>query len=754
MTAVPPAHGSDVPAGREDDARMEPLVVGDVQRQRPPDRTCEPDERGVVEREGVRLAYAVHGAQHRPTVLLMPTWSIMPSQCWKAQVGYLSRHYRVVLFDGRGSGRSERPTGAAAYTDEQYAKDALAVLDATHTDQAVVVALSCGVTWSVHLATLQPERVLGLFAIAPSCGFPAVPPPPGRSRWDQPRQEYEGWGTYNRQFWLEGDYDAFLRFFFGQMFSEPHSDKQVEDGVAWGHEIAPATLVDTTAGRLGCDGAVCAPVEQLCGTVRCPVTVVHGTDDRVRSHATGERLAALTGGSLVLLEGAGHGPHARDPVRINHLIAAFVDRLCPRTSRTTWSRAVNRPRRALYLSSPIGLGHALRDAAVATELRMLHPDLQVDWLTQHPVTLLLQDRGEHVHPACAQLLNESAHVEAEAGEHDLHAFQAIRSMDDVLVNNFMVFADVVADGRYDLVIGDEAWEVDHFLHDNPELKRFSFAWMTDFVGWLPMPDGGEREAALTADLNAEMLEQRARFRRIRDRSIFVGNPEDVVAGTFGPGLPSIRDWTTEHFDFAGYVTGFDRGVGRGSEWGFDPAAAAGTQRLRAQLGAGPDERLCLVTVGGSAVGGPLLRRVLDAVPLAQQLVPELRFLVVTGPRIDPRSVPSRHGVQVVGYVPDLYRYLAACDLAVVQGGLTTCMELTALDKPFVYVPLRHHFEQTFHVRHRLEQYGAGRCLDYTQASDPDLLAEAIAKECGREVAYRPVETDGAARAAALLAELL
>jgi predicted glycosyltransferase len=90
---------------------------------------------------------------------------------------------------------------------------------------------------------------------------------------------------------------------------------------------------------------------------------------------------------------------------------------------------------------------------------------------------------------------------------------------------------------------------------------------------------------------------------------------------------------------------------------------------------------------------------------------------------------------------------------VVQGGLTTTMELAASQRPFIYLPLRHHFEQNFHVRHRLAQYGAGRCLDYEEA-DPETLAAAIAAEITRPVTYRPVETDGAARAAALLAELI
>ncbi|GAB3599342.1 hypothetical protein GCM10027446_31100 [Angustibacter peucedani] len=710
-----------------------------------PSRAADPDRAGVARRDGVDLAWEVFGEQHRTTVLLVPTWAVVPSRFWKAQVGYLSRRYRVVTFDGRGSGRSGRPSGAAAYTDEQHAADVLAVLDATGTEQAVLVSLSCGAAWSVHVATQAPERVLGVFAIAPSCGLDVPSPSRDHVLWDARLDTTEGWAKYNEHYWLEGGYDDFVDFFFARMFSEPHSTKQVEDCTGWAHETTPRTVADTTAGRLGCHGAICTPLEPLCHKVSCPVTVVHGTDDQIRPHAIGERLAELTGGSLVLVEGGGHGIPARDPVRTNHLISAFVDQVSPPPpTRTTWVRAASRPRRALYLSSPIGLGHARRDVAVADELRRLRPDVQVDWLAQHPVTSVLASHGETVHPASSALRSESAHVEHESGEHDLHAFQAIRRMDAVLVHNFMVFSDVVQDGAYDLVVADEAWDVDHFLHENPELKRFSFAWMTDFVGWLPMPDGGPAEAALTADLNAEMLEQRARFRRVRDRSVFVGTPGDVVDASFGPGLPGIREWTTEHFDYSGYVTGFD------------PAAAShptATTALRTELGVADDELLCLVTVGGSAVGGSLLRRVLDAVAPARRLLPELRFVVVTGPRIDPASLPVVDGVQVLGYVPELYRHLAACDVAVVQGGLTTCMELTALRRPFVYVPLRHHFEQTFHVRQRLDRYEAGRFLAYEDAVDPEALAEAIAKEARREVAYQPVESDGAARAAALLADL-
>lgn len=292
---------------------------------------------------------------------------------------------------------------------------------------------------------------------------------------------------------------------------------------------------------------------------------------------------------------------------------------------------------------------------------------------------------------------------------------------------------------YDLWVADEGWDIDHFLFDNPELKRTPYAWLTDFVGWLPMTDGGSAESALTAEVNAEQVEHLTRYPRLRDRSIFVGNADDLVTDPLGPGLPTVRDWALQRYSCAGYVTG--------------SAPTADRDELRAELGYRPDERVCVVTVGGSGVGGSLLRRVAEAFPLAARRIPGLRMIAVTGPRIDPAAVAAPDGVEVRGYVPDLRRHLAACDLAVVQGGLTTTMELVAAQRPFLYFPLAHHFEQQVHVPHRLAQYGAGRRMGYAD-TDLEQLAEAMATEIDRAVSYRPVETDGAARAAALLADLL
>jgi pimeloyl-ACP methyl ester carboxylesterase/predicted glycosyltransferase len=699
-----------------------------------------PDDEGYVERDGVRVHWEAYGEGGRPAILLMPAWSIVHARHWKGQIAYLARHFRVVTFDGRGNGLSDRPEHAVAYTADEFVADAIAVLDAARVESAVAAGISRGGKRSLLLAADHPERVLGAFVISPTLPMLAPRMPhQGDPSFVAELDEYEGWAKFNRVHWRR-DYRDFLEFFFAEVFPEPHSTKQRDDAVAWGLDTDPDTLIRSVQGdAIGISDV--DEAEALCRRVRCPVVVVHGSLDRVVSPEVGRRVAELTGGEFVWLEGAGHIPAARDPVQVNGLLRAFAERVAggPPAPRS-WTRGLARAPRALLVSSPIGLGHAWRDVAIADALRRRRPGLEIEWLAQEPVITVLRERGETIHPASADLASEAEHIDAEAGEHDLHAFEAIRRMDEILCANFMVFHDLVREEAFDLWIADEGWEVDHFLHENPELKTAPYVWLTDFVGYLPMAAGGEREAFLTADYNAETIEHVERFPSLRDRSIFIGEPQDIVAGTFGPGLPEIRDWTERHYSFAGYIPGFD------------PATLASRAALRADLGYG-DEPLCVVAVGGSGVGAPLLHRVIEALPLARERVPGLRTLVVAGPRIDPASLPHVDGLEVRGYVHELYRHLAAADMAVVQGGLTTTMELVAARTPFLSLPLASHFEQRYHVRHRLDRYGARDWLDYADAT-PERLSGAIAAGIGSQPDYRPIAPGGADRAAALIAELI
>jgi pimeloyl-ACP methyl ester carboxylesterase/predicted glycosyltransferase len=700
-----------------------------------------PDFAGFVERDGQALFYEVYG-EGDETLFLTPTWSLVHSRHWKMQIAYLSRHFRVVVMDGLGNGRSDRCKDPRRYTPEAFARDCVAVMDASDTPRALMVGLSRGAQFMLELARIAPERVVGSAFIGPL--FPYTP-----SQWSlllgsswltrrfYRHAPFRWWGHLKLGEW-PNRYPEFVEWWFDRCFSEPHSSKGIEDAVGWALETDPQTMIATAAGGVHTGRE---NLRELAQNLGAPVLVLHGEHDRIAPPRDGRALSRLAGGRLEVIRGAGHLPHGRKPVQVNLALREFSHNAFGRKPRDPTVHRVDGRPRALFVSSPIGLGHAMRDVAIARELRRLHPDLQVDWLAQDPVTRVLEAAGETIHPASAHLANESRHIESESAEHDLHCFQALRRMDEILAANFMLFHDVVNDRRYDLWIGDEAWEIDYYLHENPGEKRAPFAWLTDFVGFLPMEDGGERERHLTADYNAQMVEHIAAHPRLRDVALFVGNPDDIVDERLGPDLPMIREWTERNFEFTGYVTGFD------------PAELADRAKLRDELGFGDDERVCIVTVGGTGVGEDLLRRVIASFPEAKERIPELRMIVVAGPRIDPASLPSAPGLEVVPFVRDLYRHLAASDVAIVQGGLTTAMELTAQKRPFLYFPLRHHFEQNFHVRHRLERYGAGRQMDYDQAS-PAVIASAIAQEIDRDVTYRDVELNGAALAAQRLAKLL
>ena len=286
-------------------------------------RAIEPADAGYVEREGVKLYWEEFG-EGEPIVVLLPTWSLVHSRHWKFQVPYLARHHRVITFDGRGCGLSDRPRGAAAYTPVEFAADTVAVLDATGVEQAVLVAFSCGTLWALQVAADHPARVLGVVAISPAVSLTPMHAERTVHPFDEPIESTEGWATYNRHYW-DRDYKGFLDFFVGKWFNEPHSTKAMEDCVGWGLEIDPATLADADYGLAACGRE---SMRAVCERVRQPVLVIHGDEDAIRPYADGVALAEVTGGSLITIEGAGHAPHCRDPVLVNRSLREFIAGRC------------------------------------------------------------------------------------------------------------------------------------------------------------------------------------------------------------------------------------------------------------------------------------------------------------------------------------------------------------------------------------------------------------------------------------------
>ncbi|MFL5777853.1 MAG: alpha/beta fold hydrolase [Chloroflexota bacterium] len=282
-----------------------------------------PDETGFIQRNGIRVFYEAYGSGE-PTIMLLPSWSIVHSRIWKMQVPDLARRFTVVTFDPRGNGRSSRPTSANGYAETEFAADALAVMDATGTERAVVVSLSRGARPGLLLASDHPKRIAGAVFIAPALALGrSVPGRGGQVGFLERPESDVGWAKYNADYWRR-EYGGFLEFFFSQCFSEPHSTKAVEDAVAWGLETDSESLIlsDLTPG-IGNREAIL----ERCARIRCPVLVIHGRDDGVRPHGDGEELAHATGGRLVTIEGGGHIPNVRDPVKVNLAIRDFATRL-------------------------------------------------------------------------------------------------------------------------------------------------------------------------------------------------------------------------------------------------------------------------------------------------------------------------------------------------------------------------------------------------------------------------------------------
>ena len=279
-------------------------------------------------------------------------------------------------------------------------------------------------------------------------------------------------------------------------------------------------------------------------------------------------------------------------------------------------------------------------------------------------------------------------------------------MDEILLANFMVFHDLVTDEPYDLWLGDEAWELDYYLHENPEQKRAAYVWLTDFVGWLPMPDGGAPEAVLTADYNAEMIEHIDRFPRLRGpRRLHrcAGRHRARRLRPRPPGHPLLDRGSLR------LLRRLHHGVHAGRA---RPRHAPGTSS-----GTGRTSSVCVVSAGGSGVGSraaPEGRSRRSAA--AARAVDGLRMVVVAGPRIDPGRSLRRMASRCTRTSPICIDISPRAISPSCRAALATTMELTATNTPFLYFPLGHHFEQRFHVPQRLARYGAGHRMEYEESS--------------------------------------
>lgn len=294
-------------------------------------RAVEPTSAETFVRGGVEIHCEVY-ENDGPTLVLIPPSPITHSRIYKSQVPFLSRHYRVVTFDGRGNGRSGRPSGTDNHTRAENVADIVGVLDATDTNEAILVAHCHANWWAIEVAAAQPDRVTGLVAIDP--GIPYL----GQSHehwiesgetWNVILDNPTDWQLFNRDV-IVGDLPRWVNFFFDAQLVEPHSTKQFEDAVEWALGTTGEILADSEEAQ-EIDPPTREKFHDQVHSLDLPVLIIHGDRDVCQHVQKGVDLATATGGDLLVIKGGGHLSLVREPVKVNLALKRFVD--------THWGRS-------------------------------------------------------------------------------------------------------------------------------------------------------------------------------------------------------------------------------------------------------------------------------------------------------------------------------------------------------------------------------------------------------------------------------
>ncbi len=396
----------------------------------------------------------------------------------------------------------------------------------------------------------------------------------------------------------------------------------------------------------------------------------------------------------------------------------------------------------LYISGTVGLGHIVRDLAIARELRHIDPDLEICWLGSPTVNQVIREAGEKLHPDAGKWAEENIAMEKASSKNKYHVNLVRHTFGDLKNrdNNVQVFKEVTTNETFDLVIGDEAYEIHIEILKHPNVKRAPFVFVADFVGMDSMSKNPLEKLGVYF-LNRIWAKDYRRKIRVSDLLLFVGEEEDIPDKKLGFLLPNRREYARDrNAQFIGYVLPFQ------------PAQLADPETMKKKLGY-PPAPLVICSIGGTSVGQELIHLCGRAYSIVKEEIPDLHLTMVCGPRLSSKSLSLQAGIDVREYVPNLYEHFAACDLAVVQGGGTSTLELTALRRPFIFFPLEGHSEQQIHVAARLDRQKAGVKLLFPQTT-PEILAETIVRNIGQKVIWPQIRTDGAQRAAQLIHELL
>ena len=283
-------------------------------------RLPDPDDYGFVDVAGVVIAWDSFG-HGDSAVLVVPTWNFVDSRVSASLVRDLSREFRVVTFDPRGAGRSDRPP--TGYRLEDHLADAVAVMRDTDLARASVVAGSSGANVAALLAARLPVRIERLVLIGPAIEVPSsatLDDADDDTEFWTERPSYEGWERWSAPYWRQ-DWPGFARWFLQEAFPEPDSGEVIDAILGIALEADPEILIEQHREQHQERAAVSA----VLGEIVSRTLVVHGALDRSVPIAVAvEVAAAIPSAVLAVAIDGGHRPDIRSPQLIDPLVRDFL----------------------------------------------------------------------------------------------------------------------------------------------------------------------------------------------------------------------------------------------------------------------------------------------------------------------------------------------------------------------------------------------------------------------------------------------
>ena len=395
-------------------------------------------------------------------------------------------------------------------------------------------------------------------------------------------------------------------------------------------------------------------------------------------------------------------------------------------------------KQVLFVSWQGGLGHITRNLAVISALRRMRPQIEVHWLSNQLASKALLHAGETILSESAGIADYNAFLPQIVSGYSLNVAEYMIATQRHWEKNIELFSEVIRKYRFDIIIGDEIYElVDALAKGRIYIEPPLFVF-DDFIVMLAMSN--KRVEQVAVQRSNRLLIQQASILKDKVTRFFIGELGDVPEEAFGSPPISKREFVETYYHIIGYIIRFD------------PKNYQDRDSIKTRLGYGKAPLLVCAT-GGTAAGKELLELCGKAFLILKQVIKDLRMVCVYGESYGglPPELPS--GIELYSYVEELYEHFAACDMAIVVGGGTTTIELTALQRPFVFFPLEKQFDQQIYISRRLERHGAGIRMTYNNTS-PEKLSDEILQNMTRRATWQPIPTDGAENAARIISESL